>query len=172
MASTIQIDHDRLNFRTESDVEQKLLMPLLSGEAYLAIPQALIRTKDYLAPTKLDKSAGKNAGYFPDYSVWRYGFAVMIVEAKAPGVPVEEGYREASLYARHLNQNYPTGLNPCRFIISCNGADLQFGYWDSGPVLTTKPSELLPGSSALQDLRRRCGLQTLDEYGRSCLARC
>jgi type I site-specific restriction endonuclease len=95
---------------TESDVEQKILMPLLNGEAYLAVPQIQIRTKEYLAPAKLDKEAGKTPGYFPDYSIWSCGFLVLVVEAKAPRVPVEEGYREASLYARHINQNYPTGL--------------------------------------------------------------
>jgi type I site-specific restriction endonuclease len=86
--------------RTESDVEQKVIMPLLSGEATLGIPIDRIRTKEYLAPSKLDKAAGKNMGYFPDYSVWCLSFPVMVVEAKAPGVRCEEGYREAGLYAR------------------------------------------------------------------------
>src|SRR5438034_9309301 len=107
-ATTMHIDVDHLVVSTESDVEQKILMPLLNGEAYLSIPQIQVRTKEYLAPAKLDKEAGKTSGYFPDYSIWSCGFLIMVVEAKAPRVPVEEGYREASLYARHINQNYPT----------------------------------------------------------------
>ena len=90
--------------RTESDVEQKLIMPLLTSEVLLGIPASAIHTKEYLPPAILDKAAGKVTGYFPDYSVWLHGLPVMIVEAKAPEVPAETGYREASLYARHLNQ--------------------------------------------------------------------
>src|SRR5262249_10835600 len=104
-ANTAHIDIERLVLKTESDVEQKLLMPLLTGDAYLAIPQEKIATKEYLAPTKLDKAAGKSTGYFPDYSVWFFGFPTMIVEAKSPAVRCEEAYREASLYAKHLNLN-------------------------------------------------------------------
>src|SRR6266567_339305 len=169
MATAAHIDHDGLVVRTESDVEQKVLMPLLNGQAYLAIPQLAIHTKEYLAPTKLDKAAGKSTGYFPDYSIWRCGFPILIVEAKAPGVPVEEGYREASLYARHLNQNYLTGLNPCRFILASDGEILQFGYWDAQPELILKVSDLRPGSQRLLDLRERCGIGLLEEYGYHCL---
>jgi hypothetical protein len=169
MAAVAHIDHDGLVVRTESDVEQKVLMPLLNGEAYLAIPETQIHTKEYLAPTKLDKTAGKTTGYFPDYSVWSCGFAIMIVEAKAPGVPTDEGYREASLYARHLNQNYPTGLNPCRFVIASDGDVLQFGYWDAQPELSVKVADLRPGSATLQELRQLCGIRVLDGHAQECL---
>ena len=47
---------------TESDVEQKVIYPLLSGGNYLAINERHIRTKEYLAPTKLDKGAEKTTG--------------------------------------------------------------------------------------------------------------
>jgi|SRR5208283_506165 len=124
----MHIDHDNLSLLNESDVEQKVVMPLLVGPAYLDIPQRNIFTKQYLAPTTLDKSADKTSGYFPDYSIWLDGFPVLIVEAKAPDVLCEVGYREASLYARHLNQKYPTDCNPCRFILSTNGAELLFGH--------------------------------------------
>jgi hypothetical protein len=46
MATAAHIDHDGLVLRTESDVEQKVLMPLLNGQAYLAIPEAAIHTKE------------------------------------------------------------------------------------------------------------------------------
>jgi type I site-specific restriction endonuclease len=55
-----------------------------------------------LAPTFLDKAAGKLGGYYPDYSVWEKAFPVLIVEAKAPNVNAEVGYREASLYRLQL----------------------------------------------------------------------
>ena len=103
---------DELVLKTESDVEQKVIMPLLTESSLLAIPNASVYTKQYLAPAALDKAAGKMAGYYPDYSIWLHGLPVMIIEAKAPDVAPEEGYREASLYARHLNQKFPSGKNP------------------------------------------------------------
>ncbi len=55
----MHIDHDHLVLNNESDVEQKIILPLLSGPAYLDIPQNSIFTKEYLAPSVLDKAADK-----------------------------------------------------------------------------------------------------------------
>ena len=45
---------------TESDVEQKVILPLLTSSELLGISHDLIRSKTYLAPTAFDKKAGKN----------------------------------------------------------------------------------------------------------------
>lgn len=124
----MHLDYENLRLDTESDVEQKIVMPLLTGEGYLAIATNQISTKKYMAPVALDKSAGKDSGYYPDYVIWMRGFPVLIVEAKSPDVPTEVGYREASLYARHLNQRYPTNLNPSRFVLATNGKTLLAGF--------------------------------------------
>jgi hypothetical protein len=87
---SMHIDHNNPSLLNESDVEQKVIMPLLEGAAYLDISKSEIFTKKYLAPSILDKSAEKTPGYFPDYSVWMHGFPVLIVEAKAPDVPSED----------------------------------------------------------------------------------
>jgi hypothetical protein len=65
----VHIDHDKLTLATESEVEQKVIMPVLMGGIYLEIPTDRIRTKDYLAPVVLDKAAGRQSGYYPDYTV-------------------------------------------------------------------------------------------------------
>lgn len=52
--------------RTESDVEQKVIMPLLTDAQLLSIPVQSVHTKEYLAPAALDKAAGKSSGYYPD----------------------------------------------------------------------------------------------------------
>jgi len=70
-------------FRNESDVEQKLVMPSLTGEPYLGIPPANVYTKQYLAPSELDKVAGKTGSYVPDYAIWFHGLLTMIVEVPA-----------------------------------------------------------------------------------------
>jgi type I site-specific restriction endonuclease len=137
-------------------------MPLLSGTAYLDIPQNCIFTKSYLAPSVLDKSAEKTTGYYPDYSVWMHGFPILIVEAKAPDVSSETGYREASLYARHLNQNYATDLNPCRFIVCTNGRELLFGHWDSSPILELSVNDLRPGTAEFSKLTESCHSKALN----------
>lgn len=165
----MHIDHDNLSLENESDVEQKVIMPLLMGAAYLDISQDKIKTKEYLAPSVLDKAAGRQSGYYPDYTVWMRGFPVMVVEAKAPVVQPEVGYRDASLYARHLNQVYPPNLNPCRFIMSTNGAVLLAGYWDSDPTLKVDVANLRVGSADLDRLQTLYRAQALEEHARICL---
>lgn len=165
----MHIDHDNLTLATESDVEQKVIMPVLTGGIYLEIPTDRIRTKDYLAPAVLDKVAGRQSGYYPDYTVWMRGFPLLVVEAKAPDVPAEVGYREASLYARHLNQAYPTNLNPCRFILATNGITLLAGYWDSEPEMTIDVTNLRLGSIDLDRLRQAYDARALEKYAMVCL---
>jgi Type I restriction enzyme R protein N terminus (HSDR_N) len=165
----MHIDHDNLTLATESDVEQKVVMPILTGGIYLEIPTDRIRTKGYLAPVPLDKAARRQGGYYPDYTVWMRGFPLLVMEAKAPDVPAEAGYREASLYARHLNQAYPTNLNPCRFILATNGVTFLAGYWDSEPDLKIDVTNLRLGSTDLERLRQRYHARCLEEHATACL---
>ena len=145
------------NYDQGRDVEQKIIYPLLTMPGLLAIPADAVKTKSYLAPTKLDKAAGRSSGYFPDYSVWELGLPLLIVEAKDPSVDVQAGFREACLYARHLNTRYPTGVNPCRFVIATNGNTLLAGYWDQeAPVLTLDVSDLRIGTTATDQLVGFC----------------
>ena len=60
-----------LRVKTEADVETKVIWPLLTGPNCLEIPSTSIKGKDYLAPSVLDKKAGKTGGYYPDFSVWK-----------------------------------------------------------------------------------------------------
>jgi type I site-specific restriction endonuclease len=131
-------------------------MPLLTDQNFLAIPAASIKGKAYLAPTALDKSAGKTGGYYPDFSVWELALPVLVVEAKEPEVAVQVGFREASLYARHLNEDYKSGVNPCKFILACNGVDLAYGTWDSNAATMVKVADLRIGSNDLEALQRFC----------------
>ncbi|WP_133245846.1 hypothetical protein [Candidatus Phycosocius bacilliformis] len=142
---------------TESDVEQKIVYPLLCATDFLGIDSSNVKTKGYLAPSQLDKQAGKKSGYYPDYSVWICGYPLLIVEVKAPSIDANVGYREACLYARHLNSSYPHGLNPCSVVLATNGNELLAGYWDAEPVLRLVVDDIRPGSVALNELRAICG---------------
>ena len=155
---------------TEADVELKVVAPLLTSSKYLAIPTDSIKGKTYLAPAALDKRAGKEGGYYPDFSVWELGFAVLIVEAKEPDVPVEVGFREACLYARHLNSNYKSGINPCHFVLACNGKQLAYGSWDTNDCRTVEVGALQIGSNALNDLIKFSHHRVLVAHATKCLS--
>src|SRR3954447_18740989 len=120
---------------TEADVESKVVERLLTDSAFLGIPPTSIRSKTYLAPTATDKRSGKSHGYIPDFSVWIDGLPILIVEAKAPDVQTAAGYREATLYALHLNRQFKSKLNPCSLVLATNGVTLLAGDWDAEPQL-------------------------------------
>ncbi len=117
------------DLNNESDVEQKIIMPLLKD--VLGYSDSEIRTKDYLAPTQIDKGAGKKIGYYPDYIIYIAGIPCIIIEAKDVDISSEVGFREARLYAIEINKRYPENINPVKYILSTNGIDLYLGPWDS-----------------------------------------
>ena len=165
----MHIEHDGMVLENESDVEQKLIMPLLSAPAYLDIPESKVKTKEYLAPTPINRKAGQTSGHFPDYSVWFRSFPCLIVEAKSPEVSAETGYLEAQLYAQFLNQRYPSGINPAHFILATNGIRILCGFWDAVPILDGKVSDLRPQSALLIELQKLCCAKTLDHHALKCL---
>lgn len=156
------------HLESESDVEQKVIYPLLSDASFLAIPERHIKTKNYLPPREIDKIAGKSRGYFPDYSIWVRAFPVLIIEAKDSSVQVEVGYREASLYAQHLNSLHRHNLNPAKFILASNGIELVAGYWDSKPKLRISVSDIEVGTQSLEDLISFIGFHSLLEHALDC----
>jgi hypothetical protein len=92
------------------------------------------------------------------------GLPIMIVEAKDPNVRVDVGYREACLYARHLNQQYKHDVNPCNFVIACNGSELAYGHWDSNMSRVLKVKDLAIGSVELDTLIKFCHHRLLVVY--------
>ncbi len=135
---------------TESDVEQKLVYPFLVHPCFMDIPSEWVRTKEYMEPTEIDKGAGKRVGYIPDYSVWRSGFPLLVVEAKRPDEPIEKAIREAHLYANRINNRYPPNVNPIRYVLACNGEQFALAPHDSETeVLIAKVVDLRPGTEIL-----------------------
>jgi hypothetical protein len=156
---------------TESDVEQKLLFRLLTDESLLGIPAERIRTKQYLVPTAIDKQGGKTSGYVPDYAIWIDALPVMVVEAKAPDVEAAAGYREATLYAFHLNKQFKSSLNPSQRVLATNGVKVLAGKWDADPEFDKDFAEITPGSPALEELRKICGYEALQVLHRGLLSK-
>ena len=141
---------DVSEFRSESDVEQKLVYPFLVHPSFMDIPPEWVRTKEYMEPTEIDKGAGKRVGYIPDYSIWRTGFPLFVVEAKRPDEPIEKALRETHLYANRINNRYPPNINPIAYVLACNGEQFALAPSDSETnVLYAKATDLRPGTEIL-----------------------
>lgn len=158
---------DISELRNESDVEQKLVYPVLTNASYLGIPSAWVRSKEYMTPTEIDKAAGKRYGYFPDHSIWLGGLPLVIGEAKEPGVKIEEALREARLYAAEINKRYPPDVNPIGYILACNGEQLALTQWDSETEVIIAPAgDVRPGTSLLAAFQSAIGKRALEERQR------
>jgi len=149
--------------RTESDVEQKVILPFLLNASYLNLRSSSIRTKEYMTPTEIDKAAGKRYGYIPDYSVWVNSIPLLVVEAKAPDVGIEIALREARLYAGEINKRYPPEVNPIGHVLACNGVEYGLSTWDSeiGTVVALC-SDVRPGTAIFTAFKEKIGRDVLE----------
>ena len=151
---------------TESDVEQKLVWPLLTTPAPngLGLVAADLLTKSNIRRLEINKGTSRKL-YYPDYMVVLAGLPVVVVEAKAPGEDVENGLTEARLYGTEINALFPSGLNPCSRVIACNGHKLL-----SAPVDTAEPDieldfgDISAGSSLFAKLVDACRRTAVQEY--------
>src|ERR1039458_1584680 len=120
---------------TESDVEQKLIWPLLTTPypSGLGLRGSDVLTKASIRRLEIGKGASRKL-YFPDYMVVFAGLPVLVVEAKAPDEDLEAALQEARLYGNELNALLPSGINPCVRVVACNGS----GLW-SAPIDSSAP---------------------------------
>lgn len=154
------------SLENESDVEQKLIYPILTGiEPFgLSYSADCIYTKKDIRKFDIDKGSSKKQ-YFPDYIVVENSFPVIIVEAKTPNESMEKSFREARLYATELNASYPSGLNPCRFLVGCNGQEIWVGYSDSEkPVYKAIVQEGMEFLEDYKNVRGFCKRERASEY--------
>lgn len=87
----------------------------------------------------MDKG-NKAHNYYPDFIVILNGVPSVIIEAKKVGENLDEAYREARLYASEINSLHQEDINPCKYIIACDGVILKAGFWDSQPIFTIEIS--------------------------------
>lgn len=144
------------NLLNESDVEQKLVFPLLTesqpfGLGYL--PEAIL-TKVNIKKHLIGKGEGKKL-YYPDYLVLNSALPVMVVEAKTPGENLSEGYREARLYAAEINSSFASQVNPAKYVVAVNGIEIWYGYSDQhdplGKILCANLNRYSPQLGELID---------------------
>lgn len=147
----------------ESDVEQKLVLPLLTAEEPLGlgIPMAFLLTKPNIRSLRIDKRQ-KTRTHFPDYIVQSANVPVAVIEVKPSTDDLEEAYREARLYAAELNGLFPSGINPVKKQLVTNGIDVWFGLTDhTTPILKTQFAELGSSTDAGGKLREFFGWPVL-----------
>lgn len=151
------------DLKTESDVEQKLIWPLLvqpfpEGLGFLPTD---ISTKLNLRRMEIGKGATRKT-YFPDYIVVLAGFPVLIIEAKAVGAPIEDALDEARLYAQEINALYPHAINPCGRVIACNGGQLWTAPVDTAqPDVVVSHEGILPTNTDFARFAEACRRDTL-----------
>ena len=119
------------DFSTESDVEQKFIMPLLTHPSFLEVPSKAILTKKSLRVLSFVEKSSLPKGYIPDYIVFFNGYPILVIEAKAPELAVKQAIDEARMYGQLLNQNFPTRINPVAFVMGCNGREIAVGHTDT-----------------------------------------
>lgn len=137
------------DLKTESDVEQKLIWPILTSISPqgLSYGPAEVLTKLSIRRLEIGKGAARKL-YYPDYLVLLAGLPVLVVEAKAVAEDPLDGLDEARLYAGEINALFPSGLNPCAHVLSCNGERLLYGAWDSStPILDLKFADITLAST-------------------------
>ena len=154
---------DLNDLQNESDVEQKLIYPLLAGEEPLGLgllPSEIL-TKQNIKRITIGKG-NERKSYFPDYLILVGGIPLAVIEAKGPKEDLDEAYREARLYASEVNAAFNPGMNPLTKIVATNGARLIAGFWDSStPKVCMTHSEFVPTSERMAELHSLIGRAAL-----------
>ena len=123
---------DEIKKYTESDVELKIIYPLLTTNT----PDGLnffdynIQTKHSIKKLTIDKGNVSKL-YYPDFAIIVEGLPIIIIEAKKPNEDLDEAYRQACLYSNEINRAFPSKINPSELIIACDGLRLYAGYSDA-----------------------------------------
>lgn len=154
------------DLKNESDVEQKFIVPLLlnDNERGFGYSSSDYHSKSSVMQLEIEKGKQKKKWYSPDFVVYIQGAPVLVIEAKQPNEDLEEGYREARLYATELNAKYPSGINPCIKVLATNGNELWYGKSDtehrSGKLVF---QDVALGSIAFNELNNFCNKKTLSD---------
>jgi len=129
----------REQLNNESDVEQKIFWQLLTNPYPIGLgySPAEIYTKPNIRRLEIGKGTTKHL-YYPDYIVILKGLPILICEAKAPDISdLSEALEEARMYAAVINTFFPSGVNPCSWILVSNGIQLLLCQSDTTQVFKT-----------------------------------
>lgn len=138
------------NLTNEADVETFLLLPLFADLGF--------KTKNIKPKHSLEELSVKTLGsrrakkYRPDYAIKIGSEIVLIVEAKAPSVNLEDHVLQARDYSVTLNGAYST-KNPVRYFVLSNGHLTRiYKVGVNAPVLEVKFKELVATANGYKKL--------------------
>jgi hypothetical protein len=148
----------------ESDVEQKIIMPLLTNSQPMGLGYngINIQTKFNLKQLKIEKRTNSKL-YYPDYVIIIEGLPLMAIEIKKPGEDLNEAFREARMYATEMNSFYPD-INPCTIVVASDGLKLIGGFWDNNtPVVEIPVAEWSTSYSSFNWMVEQWGFAGLNK---------
>ena len=141
----------RLNdLNNEAAVETFLVNRLLTRLGY---PDSRIRTKESIESLPVPRGSSTEH-YRPDYVLLDSGNSpVIVVDAKHPSEPIDSWIYQVVGYAGAVNRAFPSGVNPVKYAVLCNGHTLAVYPWDSNtPVFYLAFQELVEGNTAFTAL--------------------
>ncbi len=131
---------DKAFLLTESDVEIKVILPLLTTPDPIGLGYSRTEIQSKISLKKLLIGKGdKSQLYYPDFILNINGVPVVVIEVKKLNEDLDEAFRQASLYAAEINRFFPSKINPCELIIASDGLNLYAGTWDN-----VKPQFMIP----------------------------
>ncbi len=165
------IEINRIKSFTESDVEMQIIYPLLKN----SVPNGLnfkdynIQTKHSIKKILIDKGTSEKL-YYPDFAIIVEGLPMIIIEAKKPEENLEEAYRQACLYANEINRQFSTNINPCKYVIACDGLKLYAGYSDSNPTFKIEYDNWIATDIAFDSFLQKFSLKSIEVEAKKCRA--
>lgn len=141
---------ERSALNNESDVEQKMLYPLIRELGFI---DTEIKTKDMIQAHFIGKGVERKK-YSPDYVIEFQEKPILVLEAKSPEENIEIFKHEPQDYAIVLNRKY-IGLNPIQLCVISNG-DVTYVLRvdEEKPILRIDFTDLTDGNPQVSKLKR------------------
>jgi len=147
----------RAAIKNESDVEQKLLYPLIKELGYL---DNEIHTKETIEGHFISKGKRRKK-YIPDYVVYVNNKPILVIEAKNPEENIDKYAHEPQDYAVVVNRKY-IGINPIKYSLISNGDLIYLLKVDEEkPFLVLEFTDLIDKNEKFKKLKQTVSKESL-----------
>ena len=138
------------DLNNEAAVETFLVNRLLVRLGY---PDSRVRTKEAIQELPIPRGSTTEQ-YRPDYVLMDSGNnPVIVIEAKHPSEAIDSWVYQPVGYANAINRTFPSGSNPVKYGVLCNGHTFAVYPWDSNtPIFYLAFEELAEGNTAFSSL--------------------
>ena len=138
------------DLNNEAAVETFLVNRLL---VHLGYPDSRVRTKEAIQTLPIPRGSATES-HRPDYVLMDSGNKpVIVIDAKHPAESIDSWVYQPVGYAAAVNRTFPTGVNPVKYGVLCNGHTFAVYPWDNNtPVFYLAFEELVEGNTAFASL--------------------